>query len=152
MNDDFVIYLDIDGVLCPYDDFITDLDGEHQFRDYAVAALNEIISYYNARLVMVSGWNSKFGSTDEYRKFLESRGVKVSSLEVGDQLDRLIYILNHKRVHGIERYLIIDDEAHKYYKRMVKMADIEYKRILQPNRYRCLDHHDAKMVIHNFKL
>ena len=148
--DNFTIFLDVDGVLCSCEDFgfRDKKDNEHPFRKYSIDALNKIIKYYNADLCMISGWNPKFASEEQYKEFLVNRGIKVNNLTFGDHNNRKKFILDLIR-QGLKYYLIIDDEAHQYY---VSMPQIEYKRILQPNRYRCLDDYDFKMVTLNWKL
>jgi hypothetical protein len=148
--DNFIIFLDVDGPLCSYDDVkLRDkTDNENSFRKNAIDALNKIIEYYNADLCMISGWNSKFASEKQYKEFLVNRGIKVNNLTFGNQHNRLEFILDLIK-QGLKHYLIIDDEAHQYY---ISMPQIEYSRILQPNRYRCLDEYDFKMVAFNWKL
>lgn len=147
----FIVVLDIDGTICSYEDFglIDKKDGKKIFRQYSVDSLNKIIEYYNADLCMISGWNSDFfNDANKYKEFLSGRGIKVNNLTFGDQHNRKKFILDLIR-QGLKHYLIIDDEAHQYY---VSIPQIEYKRILQPNRYRCLDKYDFKQVTFNFKL
>lgn len=54
--ENFIIFLDVDGVLCSYEDFkFRDKnDGKQIFRPYSIKALNKIIEYYNADLCMIS--------------------------------------------------------------------------------------------------
>jgi len=149
--DNFIIFLDIDGVLCSYEDmsFRDKKDGEQIFRKYSVDALNKIIKYYNADLCMISsGWNPNFSTEQQYKDFLIGRGIKVNNLTFGDKDHRSEFVLDQIKA-GLKHYLIIDDEAHEYY---ISIPQIEYKRILQPNRYRCLDKYDFKNVTFNWKL
>jgi hypothetical protein len=150
MTENFIIFLDIDGVLCDcygrrcprY------VDGEHEFKPESIEALNTIIQFYNADLCMISAWNSKFRDETSYKEFLESRGIIVNGLMFGNQHNRSEMILEMID-EGLKYYLIIDDEAHQFY---INIPKIEYKRILQPNRYRCLDMYDTKMATFNWKL
>lgn len=144
----FIIFLDIDGVLWQYGDNERDIDGNHIFVLPAVIALNEIIKYYNADLCMISGWNSDFPDAEHYKKFLISRGIFVNNLYIGEQYNRYDYVINLVK-QGLTKYLIIDDEAYGFY---TATNVIEYKRILCPNRYRCLDKYDVKNVTINWKL
>lgn len=149
--DNFLIFLDIDGTLCSYEDFgfRDKKDKEQPFREYSIKALNGIIKYYNADLCMISnGWNSKFSSEEQYKSFLFGRGIKVNNLTFGDSNSRSKFVLEQIAA-GLKHYLIIDDEAYEYY---AAMPQIEYKCILQPNRYRCLDKYDFKNVTFNWKL
>ena len=149
-NSRFIIFLDIDGVICSYDNMnIYKPDGEHGFVDEAVKALNAIITCYDADLCMISSWNTKFKDEEAYKAFLASRGVLVSNLYIGNHHKRPEWILSQIKEHDLHFYLIIDDEAHGFYERM---KEFEYKRILKPNRYRCLDMHDFAQVTRNFKL
>jgi len=149
--DNFIIFLDIDGCLCSYEDmsFRDKKDNQNPFRKYSVEALNKIIKHYSADLFMISGWNSKFSTEEQYAEFLKGRGIKINeNLTFGDQHNRKKFILDKIR-EGLKHYLIIDDEAHQYY---TSIPQIEYKRILQTNRYRCLDKYDFKNVTFNWKL
>lgn len=148
--DKFIIFLDVDGTICSCEDFgVRDKkDHENIFREYSVQALNGIIEYYAADLCMISGWNSKYYTEEQYKNFLVSRGIKVNNLTFGDQYNRKKFILDLIK-QGLKHYLIIDDESHQYY---TSMPQIEYKRILQPNKYRCLDEYDLKNVTINWKL
>ena len=152
----FIIFLDVDGVLCSYakniyvrgsaDEFAP--DGEHYFMRSAIDALNTIIDYYDADLCMISGWNSKFQNEAAYKSFLVGRGIHVNNLYIGDSHKRLDFILR-AIADGLKHYLVIDDEAYKYYK---NMDAIGYSRILRTGRNRCLDEDDAWLVTQNFKL
>jgi hypothetical protein len=148
--DNFIIFLDIDGTLCSYEDFsIRDKkDNKNIFRKYSIQALNKIINYYNADLCMISGWNSNFNTEQQYKDFLIGRGIKVNNLTFGDKDNRKKFIIKQIK-DGLKHYLIIDDESHQFY---TSMPQIEYKRILQPNKYRCLDKYDFKNVTFNYKL
>jgi hypothetical protein len=152
IKENFQIFLDLDGVLCdcywkkcPHDK----IDQEHVFKPKSIKALNRIISYYNADLIMISGWNSKFKDSDHYSEFLKNRGVIVNNLIIGDQHNRKCYIEDLIDMGMIDKYLIIDDESHSYFR---QSSLIEYKRILAPNRYRCLDNFDVLHVTKNWKL
>jgi hypothetical protein len=153
--DNFIIFLDIDGTICSYEDFDKrdKNDNKHIFRSYSVKALNKIIEYYNADLCMISGWNSGFSTEEQYTNFLRGRGIKVNeNLTFGIQHNRYEFIIDQIKA-GLKYYLIIDDEA--YYALEDVFSDkplIEYKRILKPNRYRCLDKYDFKQVTFNWKL
>ncbi len=97
---------------------------------------------------MISGWNLSCSTEQQYKDFLVGRGIKVNDLTFGDKDHRSEFILTQVKA-GLKYYLIIDDEAFQYYD---SMPQIEYKRILQPNRYRCLDKYDFKHVTFNWKL
>ena len=148
--DNFLIFLDVDGPLCSYEDFSIRDKKDHKniFREYSIKALNQIIKYYNADLCMLSGWNTGFPNEQRYKDFLIGRGIKVNGFSKGDKDNRASFIIDQIKA-GLRHYLIIDDEAHQYY---TMMPQIEYKRILQPNRYRGLDKYDFKMVTFNYKL
>lgn len=148
--DNFIIFFDVDGTICSYEDFGFRDKKDHKtiFRQRAVDALNKIIKYYNADLCMISGWNASFSTEQQYKDFLVGRGIKVNNLTFGDKDHRSEFVLKQIKA-GLKHYLIIDDEAFQYYD---FMPQIEYKRILQPNRYRCLDKYDFKNVTFNWKL
>jgi hypothetical protein len=124
-SDTFVIFLDIDGVLCSYKHNIYDkdkgdiynpIDDEHYFLQSAIDALNILINNYNAHLCMITSWNSKFK-------------------------DETI------QEYNLKNYLIIDDESHGFYKECFICKTIEYKRIIKTNSDRCLDSYDAASCI-----
>lgn len=135
-------------MLCSYLPGNFKQEDEDQFNKDSVLALNNIIDYYNADLCMISSWNSKFKDEEHYKSFLTAVGIKVNNLYIGEQHIRNEYIKN-KIEEGLKYYLIIDDEAHHYYK---DLETFEYKRILMPNRYRCLDKYDVMHVTKNWKL
>lgn len=139
----FQLILDIDGVLVPYNGMKKrDADGEHAFMESAVNALNSIITYYQADLIMVSSWNTKFADEAQYAEFLRSRGVIVNGLTFGDHTARYAFV-DELIASGLKDYLIIDDECHGYLKSCMTKDNIEYKRIVRTNRNRCLDEYDA---------
>lgn len=138
MSKKFVIYLDIDGVLVPY--------GEKKFKPEAVEALNQIIGYYKADLVMISAWNKLFQNAFEYATCLQENGLVFESLSIGMDSQRACFVA--MRQDKNPNYLIIDDETEQYH----KQYEIDYNRILQPNGYRCLDECDVKQVTLKYKL
>ena len=102
---------------------------------------------------MISGWNSSFSTEEQYTTFLRGRGIKVNeNLTFGIQHNRLEFILDQVK-EGLKYYLIIDDESHYAFDNCFgENPLIEYKRVLAPNRYRCLDKYDFKQVTFNWKL
>ena len=149
-NKKFIIFLDVDGVLVSYERLKErDVDGKQIFVKEAIESLNKIIKYYDADLCMISAWNTKFKDNKHYKEFLISRGILVNGLTKGDQGNRYDFVLNEIKEKELKHYLIIDDEAFGYYE---MMPTIEYKRILMPNMFRCLDSYDAKRVIFLTKL
>lgn len=148
--------IDIDGVFCPYRTAAKTpprelVQGKEPFLVSAVQAFNKIYSHYNPScFIMTSGFNSRFSNPGLYKDFLEEKGILVpKKLIIGDQHDRYNYIKNQVMVNNLRDYLIIDDESYGYY----QMLDIlEYKRLLVPNRYRCLDEYDVLMVTQNWQL
>lgn len=156
-NSEFIIFLDIDGVICSYDENIYmpdfkdkyDIDDEHFFKQEAIDALNTIIDYYKADLCMVSSWNGKFKDEEHYKEFLTRRGIHVNELFIGKHYKRCGWIIEQIKELELKHYLVIDDECNAYYK---NMDDIQYLRILKTDRNRCLDKYDAKFVTINLKL
>lgn len=150
-ENEFIIFLDIDGVLVSYDNLKerNSKDGKQVFVQEAVDALNTIINYYNASLCMISGWNANFqGNCERYTDFLKGRGIIVNNLTVGDRINRYKFVEDCIKQYPNLKYLIIDDEYFGYYDSGV----IPHKRILGTNMYRCLDRYDAKWATYNFKL
>jgi hypothetical protein len=153
MNKPFVIYLDIDGVLVSYLKLkVRDpKDGKHSFISEAVEILNSIISMFDADICIVSTWGRAYfngnKNHDEFKDFLLGRGIIVNNLKFGCPDDRAGYVLKMKS-EGYDRFLIIDDEALEYYKRV---DEIGFNRILVPNSWRCLDEYDLVGVSRNYE-
>lgn len=114
--DNFLIFLDVDGPLCSYEDFSIRDKKDHKniFREYSIKALNQIIKYYNADLCMLSSWNSSFPNEQKYKEFMVGRGIKVNGFLKGDKDNRASFVIDQIKA-GLKHYLIIDDEAHQYY-------------------------------------
>jgi len=149
----FVIFLDIDGVLVSYNELKNyHIDQEHSFKINALDSLNAIISFYDADLCMISSWNTKFKNKKHYEDFLINRGVIVNNLTIGDHVNRINFIKKFIAENKITNYLIIDDESYEFFKSCITNNFPEYKRILQPNRYRCLDNFDVEHVTKNWNL
>lgn len=146
----FIIFLDIDGVLVSWLNLKSiDDNNENLFEEEAVKALNAIIQHYDADLCMISSWNGRYKDPEQYKIFLQSRGIIVNNLYIGDQHNRPAWILSKIKEYKLTRYLIIDDEAFGYFE---LMKQLQYKRILKTNRYRGLDMFDFGQVTSNFKL
>jgi superfamily II DNA/RNA helicase len=145
----FIIFLDIDGVVCNCyhraEEFLS--DGEHAFWPESIEALNALIQFYSADLAMISSWNSKFHTDELYKEFLTSRGIIVNELYSLNQHDRCESISEFLSQNPEYHYLIIDDEAYQYYEACFLHQVFEYKRICQPNMFRCLDMKDAYRFI-----
>jgi hypothetical protein len=151
MEKNFVIYLDIDGVLVSYLNLKDmDPDGKHSFVPKSVEVLNTIITMFNADICVVSTWGRSYwnGAKDvsEFKDFLVSRGIIVNNLSFGDPDDRAAYVIRRKS-EGYTKFLIIDDESLEYYKRE---SEIGFNRILASNSWRCLDEYDLVGVSRNF--
>lgn len=146
MKDKFIIFLDIDSVLCPKNPSI-DLDGEHSFKTESIEAINSIIQYYNSDLGMISSWNSKFYKSSLYGEFLSSRGIIVNQIYILDSNKRVDGIIDFLDKNPEYSYLIIDDEAYGYYEACFRNKKMDFKRIIEPNPYRCLDNYDAYKAI-----
>lgn len=150
MNKPFTIYLDIDGVLVSYLK-LKDRhpDGKHSFLPQAVETLNSIVTLFNADICVVSTWGRPYvdGNVEEFKEFLISRGIVVNNLSIGDIDDRAGYVVNRK-LEGFTNFLIIDDEAYQYYKRV---DEIGYNRILATNSWRGLDEYDFVGISRNYK-
>lgn len=150
-NNKFVIYLDIDGVLVSYLKLKDrDSDGKHSFVDKSVETLNSIITLFNAEICIVSTWGRSYWngrSDNEFKEFLESRGIIVNGLSFGNPDDRAGFIIKRK-LEGYTKFLIIDDESLEYY---LRVNEIGYNRILATNSFRCLDEYDLVTVTRNYE-
>jgi hypothetical protein len=145
----FIIFLDIDGVLCSYDDLkLRDADGEHTFRDYSVEALNMLVAYYGAKIVISSSWRRKhtFRHADDFQALFNHRGVEVEVLGLtpylkgvrGDEINAWL------DANPTERYIVLDDETPD----MEGITDMQY--VWKTNRWRCLDSYDVRAAIFRF--
>jgi hypothetical protein len=66
-------------VVVSYDDLkLRDADGEHTFRDYSVEALNMLVAYYGAKIVISSSWRRKhtFRNIEAFQKLFADRGIE----------------------------------------------------------------------------
>lgn len=147
----FTIFLDIDGVLLSYLHLkvFDPVDGEQAFKKEAIESLNKIIRHYKADLCVVSSYPPSVRSRyPDFKQFMIRRGIEVNGLTFGDEHDRYNFVLGCIK-DGMKDYLIIDDEAHGYY---ALVPQIEYKRILRVNSYRCLDEFDFLQVTRGYDL
>jgi hypothetical protein len=148
-----VLFLDIDGVLCSYDELrLRDENGIHLFREEAVIALNMLAAYYDARLVLTSTWRGKTGTRDvaETQALFNARGIYAEVLDFtprsgGTRQHRGTEVNDWLAAHPeVTQYIVIDDET----------ADLEGavdpQRILKTNRWRCLDMYDARQAVFRF--
>lgn len=157
MNKNFIIYLDIDGVLVSYLKLKDrdPVDGKHIFNKESVDTLNALITLLDADLCVVSTWGRPYWNkrsdldvdTNEFKTFLERRGIIVNDLTFGDPDDRVGWVIKRK-LEGWVNFLIIDDESFEYYKRV---DEIGFMRILATNPFRCLDEYDLITVSRNLK-
>lgn len=148
MEKPFVIYLDIDGVLVSYLNFKDrhPVDGRHAFLDGAVKALNSIISLVgpDVELCVVSTW-ARGRTPNELREIFLLRGIADVPITVGDIDYRARYVIQRKS-EGYDRYLVIDDEAYEYIRRI---DEIGYNRLIYTNSFRGLDEFDVVTVSRN---
>ncbi len=142
-----MLFLNIDGVLCSYMTMNRkDIDGKGIFKYSAVQALNKIIDHYDYHLCLLSKWNAQFTSPEEMAEFLRTRGVAVQSLIRGDQYNKSRYVVNYISDNPCSNYLIIDDEPQEYMAQAFVNSTLSNKRIIAPNRYRCLDEYDTMHI------
>ena len=145
----FIIFLDIDGVLCSYDDLrLRDADGEHSFRDYSVEALNMLVAYYGAKIVISSSWRRKpnFRDLTAFQKLFDERGVEAEVIGVTPYLKD---VRGHEinawlDANPTERYIVLDDETPD----MEGITDMQY--VWKTNRWRCLDSYDVRAAMFRF--
>lgn len=126
-----IIFLDIDGVL---NDNVSVLLFE------SVEALKQLISTYNARVVMITSWqqNGTENRRKRIRNYLEELGIfNIDFIDpnfeggLGDinVPERLLGIIDYlKSAHGA-KYVILDDDYHNKY----KMVCLNYYKI-NPNK------------------
>jgi hypothetical protein len=136
---------DIDGVFISYLDLKKiDVCGRRPFEKEATECANALLDYYGASLFMISSVNTEFYSNpDSYREWLLARGLRVPKVfGLLDHVDRVKSVKEHRKKYP--NYLIIDDEPFHYYQDSTRKLDdcLDYRRILAPNSYRCLDRFD----------
>lgn len=145
----FILFLDIDGVLVSYDDLLLrDDNSDHLFRDYSVEALNMLVAYYGAKIVISSTWRKKshMGNAEEFQGFFDKRGVEAEVIGItpyikgirGDEINAWLDI------NPTERYIVLDDETRD----IEGIIDMRY--VWKTNRWRCLDSYDARAAIFRF--
>ena len=113
-----IIFLDIDGVLN---------DIRVKFREESVNVVKELIKIYNAKVVMITSWQSN--GTINIRKAvanrLEEQGIyDVDFIEPNfkghflniEVPDRVLGIIDYLKNHDVSSYVILDDDYHNDYK------------------------------------
>lgn len=113
-----IIFLDIDGVLN---------DIRVKFREESVNVVKELIKIYNAKVVMITSWQSN--GTTNIRKAvanrLEEQGIyDVDFIEPNfkghflniEVPDRVLGIIDYLKNHDVSSYVILDDDYHNDYK------------------------------------
>lgn len=149
MINNVIIFLDFDGVLCSYDDLkIRDTNGNHFFRDYSIEALNILVAYYGAKIVISSSWRSKgdFREIKNFQKLFDERGIKAEVIGVTPHLNgvRGKEINAWLDANPSCNYIILDDETAD----MEGIINMQY--IWKTNRWRCLDSYDVRSIFFRF--
>lgn len=118
MNENNIIFLDIDGVLN---------DNKSNYSIHSINALKKIINRYCAKLVLIT--SEQRNGTVERRNIVINR-LKQLGLEVYDFIDpnfegdiidiklssRVLGIVHYLKNNPVDNYLIIDDDYHNDYK------------------------------------
>lgn len=145
----FILFLDLDGVLVSYDDLLLrDDNGDHLFRDYSVEALNMLVAYYGAKIVISSTWRKKHHmcNAEGFQKLFKERGIEAEVIGTtphikgvrGDEINAWL------SANPTERYIILDDETFD----IEGIINMQY--VLKTNCWRGLDSYDVRMGIFSF--
>ena len=129
-KDDYFIFLDIDGVMndenCPADDFLPE----------AVWVLNYLYNKYNAKVILSSSWREYY-TFDDIKELFQKNGLlikvidktpvfvgsyekreineegltleEICNMQVPEDAGRNKEIMHYIQVHGIQKYVILDD-------------------------------------------
>lgn len=120
MNDDKYLFLDVDGVVIPFND---ETDGDyHKFFNnvekwskQAIETLNEIWKEYQPKIVIISSYKRSKTLKEIQDKFKEAGFVGVLSGELKDVMkyeDRFENIGIYVKNKNIDDFIIIDDKKH----------------------------------------
>lgn len=114
-----IIFLDIDGVLIN--------NNMVKFNEESVNVLKELIKKYNAKVVMITSWQSN--GTQSKRKKIQQKFEQLGIYNIGfidpnfegnifdiKLPDRIIGIVDYLKNKNIEKYVILDDEYQRDYK------------------------------------
>lgn len=145
----FIIFLDIDGVLVSYDNLLLrDDNGDHLFRSNSVEALNMLVAYYEAKIVISSTWRNKrhLHNLEAFQKLFNQRGIEAEVIGTtpclkgirGDEINAWL------TENPTKRYIILDDETSD----IEGIINMQY--VLKTNRWRCLDSYDVRMAMFSF--
>lgn len=156
MNENNIIFLDIDGVLN---------DNKSNYSIYSINALKKIINRYCAKLVLITS-EQRNGTIERRNKIINK--LKKLGLEVYDFIDpnfegdiidiklssRVLGIVHYLKNNPVDKYLIIDDDYYNDYRllslnyyrtRMFKgllekdLTKIEFKSV-NLNNFRCVNY------------
>ena len=129
------IYLDIDGVLIPERSWQTLIpleDGFSMFNSKSVKALNEIIEYNNADIVLISFHKSTY-TIEKWREILTTRKIIVNGLDklpdnplFLNRHDELMKYFNKNEID--DDFIIIDDD-----KSLNKLEPYYKDKLIQPS-------------------
>ena len=116
-ENDFVIFLDVDGVLNKESDW----NKKYYVDKNCVACLQKIIQLinkkkYTAKIVLSSTWRAGMGATSESLQILELKkqlaafGIEIADATPVSNQGRQREVLYYIRKHNVSNYLIIDDD------------------------------------------
>ena len=138
-----IIFLDIDGVLAQIHKTERDDNGDLIFRKSSISALNRIIAYLDADIVISSTWRN-WKTIEQFNELFKSRGIIGNVIDTtpksefktprGEEIKRWVDANNP------DRFLIIDDDF------VSSQQIFGYNHVLPVNSYRCLDDYDANYV------
>ena len=119
-SDDNYIFLDIDGVVIPYDrdskfDYHKFFNMKEKWSKEAISVLNQICKEYNCKVVLITSYISSkpFIEIKDKLKELGFNGKVVDELKYHygkeNRFENISYYVKEK---GISNYVVIDDQRH----------------------------------------
>lgn len=119
-SDDNYIFLDIDGVVIPYDrdskfDYHKFFNMKEKWSKEAISVLNQICKEYNCKVVLITSYISSkpFSEIKDKLKELGFNGKVVDELKYHygkeNRFENISYYVKEK---GISNYVVIDDQRH----------------------------------------
>ena len=110
-----IIFLDIDGVLIPYDRHVQKVhkyfDEDYKWSKEAIKYLNQLVKEMDAKIVLTSSYRKKY-TIAEINKRLKTEGFKYEIFDFSPVIkheDRWFEILKWKNDHIINKFIILDD-------------------------------------------
>jgi len=114
MNNDFYIFLDIDGVLNNYKYRSLNTNPNHDLDPSNVYALKELITKKHAKLIITSSRCSQEYTKELLDKELKEYNINVDLYLYKPSIDRTTLIKEYITEHKIINYLVFDDTEYNH--------------------------------------